>query len=75
MFHKTALLNEIENLVLHEKKDEDDSQAGDGDFCVDDGDEDIKQVAGWIRESQDIVILSGAGVSCSADIPDFRTVM
>ena len=37
--------------------------------------ESLKRVANWIREGhcKRILVLSGAGVSCSAGIPDFRT--
>mmetsp|Transcript_4753 Transcript_4753/g.6877 ORF Transcript_4753/g.6877 Transcript_4753/m.6877 type:complete len:315 (+) Transcript_4753:154-1098(+) len=36
-------------------------------------DKKIMKGAAWIKESKNIMILSGAGISCSAGIPDFRT--
>ena len=45
----------------------------------DDGDEkgelDLEQIAEWIKSGKcnNIVVLSGAGISCAAGIPDFRT--
>jgi len=36
-------------------------------------DDDIQIGAKWIRDSSNIMILSGAGISVSAGIPDFRT--
>lgn len=35
--------------------------------------EEFFKVAQWIRDASNILVLSGAGVSCSAGIPDFRT--
>jgi NAD-dependent SIR2 family protein deacetylase len=61
------LVSGIDNLGLNDKRNQDDSSFSH------ELDEEIKRVAGWIRESQNIMILSGAGVSCSAGIPDFRT--
>lgn len=66
------LVSQIESLGLDDKKDNVPSNEKE-DGADDEGDEDIKRVAAWIKESKNIVILSGAGVSCSAGIPDFRT--
>ena len=33
----------------------------------------LRKVASWIADAKRILILSGAGVSCAAGIPDFRT--
>jgi hypothetical protein len=33
----------------------------------------LRQVASWIADAKQIIVLSGAGVSCSAGLPDFRT--
>jgi hypothetical protein len=35
--------------------------------------ESVKQLGLWIQESQNILVLTGAGISVSAGIPDFRT--
>lgn len=35
--------------------------------------QEVRTLAQWIEESQNILIVTGAGVSCSAGIPDFRT--
>jgi NAD-dependent SIR2 family protein deacetylase len=61
------LVNQVQGLELgdssnKETQDDDDDHA-----------KDVKKVAQWIRESKNIIILSGAGVSCAAGIPDFRT--
>jgi len=36
-------------------------------------DENILLASSWIQESENIVVVCGAGISCSAGIPDFRT--
>lgn len=35
--------------------------------------ESVKKLGTWIQESQNILVLTGAGISVSAGIPDFRT--
>ena len=35
-------------------------------------DEKITEVAGWIRDAQRVVVLTGAGISTDSGIPDFR---
>jgi hypothetical protein len=35
--------------------------------------ESVKKLGLWIQESQNILVLTGAGISVSAGIPDFRT--
>lgn len=34
--------------------------------------ETIEAVAGWLRDAQSIVVLTGAGISTESGIPDFR---
>lgn len=60
------LVNQVDNLGLNDDKKDNEEEDNDND-------DDIQKVASWIQESRKIVILSGAGVSCSAGIPDFRT--
>jgi len=33
---------------------------------------DLDEVAGWLRDADQIVILTGAGISTESGIPDFR---
>ena len=35
-------------------------------------DEELEQIAGWLRDAQSIVVLTGAGISTESGIPDFR---
>lgn len=73
------LINQVEGLGITDDKAtakikaEDANDKKEHQDDEDDEDDDIKKVAQWIRESKKIIILSGAGVSCSAGIPDFRT--
>mmetsp|Transcript_16841 Transcript_16841/g.27961 ORF Transcript_16841/g.27961 Transcript_16841/m.27961 type:complete len:349 (-) Transcript_16841:303-1349(-) len=76
------LVNQVKGLGLDDDKKKDDKvneQEQEDVFDDDDDDDDdentkdIKKVAQWIQESKNIIILSGAGVSCAAGIPDFRT--
>uniref|UniRef100_A0A7S2EHD3 Deacetylase sirtuin-type domain-containing protein n=1 Tax=Ditylum brightwellii TaxID=49249 RepID=A0A7S2EHD3_9STRA len=55
-----------QKLEIHDEDEDEDE---------DDEDPTIKTIAEWIREKScsNIIVLSGAGVSCSAGIPDFRT--
>jgi hypothetical protein len=52
------LVNQVKRLDIKELVDAPDS---------------LRQVASWIADAKQIIVLSGAGVSCSAGIPDFRT--
>ena len=33
---------------------------------------DVETIAGWLRDAQQIVVLTGAGISTESGIPDFR---
>lgn len=57
------LANQVQGLGLGDRETQ----------APDECDSDVRKVAQWIRESKNIIILSGAGVSCAAGIPDFRT--
>jgi len=35
----------------------------------------LNQLADWIRDSQHLILITGAGVSTSTGIPDFRSAM
>jgi NAD-dependent deacetylase len=35
-------------------------------------DEELEQIAGWLRDARSIVVLTGAGISTESGIPDFR---
>ncbi|HZP31432.1 MAG TPA: Sir2 family NAD-dependent protein deacetylase, partial [Acidimicrobiia bacterium] len=35
-------------------------------------DEELEQIATWLREARQIVVLTGAGISTESGIPDFR---
>jgi NAD-dependent protein deacetylase/lipoamidase len=35
-------------------------------------DEDLREIAGWLRDARRIVVLTGAGISTESGIPDFR---
>jgi NAD-dependent deacetylase len=39
---------------------------------VSDVDDDLREVRGWIRAAERIVVLTGAGISTESGIPDFR---
>mmetsp|Transcript_17608 Transcript_17608/g.24769 ORF Transcript_17608/g.24769 Transcript_17608/m.24769 type:complete len:357 (-) Transcript_17608:706-1776(-) len=78
------LTEQIENLGLRETSTTTTTTTADGtqnlenELCMNDDDSippHFKKVARWISEgsAKNIVVLSGAGVSCSAGIPDFRT--
>jgi NAD-dependent SIR2 family protein deacetylase len=63
------LVGKIGNLDLKRKNSDEHEVSSD----ANPDDDEVKKVANWIRESKKIVIISGAGVSCGAGIPDFRT--
>ena len=68
------LVNQLKKVTLAEEEEgsQDNSSSDDDD---DDGSPTLKTIARWIKEgaASKIFVLSGAGVSCAAGIPDFRT--
>ena len=66
------LVSQLEKVALAEEEEENIQEDSSSD---DDGSPTLKTIARWIKEgaASKIFVLSGAGVSCAAGIPDFRT--
>mmetsp|Transcript_5114 Transcript_5114/g.7123 ORF Transcript_5114/g.7123 Transcript_5114/m.7123 type:complete len:323 (-) Transcript_5114:141-1109(-) len=65
-----GLADQVEKLDL---KENDEGKTPELHPDVEGASDELKRVAKWIQSANNVVVLSGAGVSVSAGIPDFRT--